>query len=259
MPSKAMAVPDIDPSLAVLVGVTFLVAGIVKGIVGFGLPTVALALLAATVGLKPAIALTVFPALLTNIWQGLAGGHLVLLLKRLAPMLVMIVAGVFLGTMLLVQADAKVLTIFLGCLVIVYALTGLMRLQIPKAGRSEVWMSPVLGVVNGTVTGITGTFIVPGLLYLQALDLPRVQLVQAMGITFSLSSAVMALSLSRVSLLPADLAIISIAATVPAFVGMWLGQWLSSRLTDMQFNNAFFVGLLLVGCVLIARNSGVLD
>ncbi len=71
----------------VIVCATFLFAGGVKGVVGLGLPTISLALLAASVGLREAIALMLVPALVTNLWQGLTGGAFVALLRRLWPML----------------------------------------------------------------------------------------------------------------------------------------------------------------------------
>ena len=68
-----------------IVCATFLFAGWVKGVVGLGLPTIALALLAATVGLKEAIALMLIPSMVTNLWQGLAGGAFLLFGSTLRP------------------------------------------------------------------------------------------------------------------------------------------------------------------------------
>ena len=47
----------------------FIAAGIVKGVVGLGLPTLSMALLALAMALAQAAALLILPSLVTNVWQ----------------------------------------------------------------------------------------------------------------------------------------------------------------------------------------------
>ena len=56
-----------------LIGATFLLAGLVKGVIGMGLPTVAMGLLALALPPAEAAAILVVPSLVTNVWQLLAG------------------------------------------------------------------------------------------------------------------------------------------------------------------------------------------
>ncbi|MEO0671863.1 MAG: sulfite exporter TauE/SafE family protein [Pseudomonadota bacterium] len=247
-----------DLGLLALTLAAFLAAGIVKGIVGFGLPTVALSVLAATAGFKTAVALVVLPALLTNIWQAVSGGYLTPLLKRLGPMLITIAIGVFAGTALLAVVPGPPLAMLLGTLLILYAAFGLFEITPPPVGRHEAWFGPLLGGFNGIITGLTGTFIMPGLIYLEALRLERAQMRQAMGILFAFSTAVLGLGLTRVALLDQPLAIISAAAVLPAFLGIVIGQRISDRLSNRAFRKAFFIGLIGVAVVLVVRNAGAL-
>ena len=85
------------PEILLLVAAAFLAGGLVKGLIGTGLPTVGLALLAATLGLKVAMPLIVVPALVTNIWQATSGGAFVALLRRLWPLLAMLCIGAWFG------------------------------------------------------------------------------------------------------------------------------------------------------------------
>ena len=66
-----------SPDLLILVTLTFLLAGTVKGVIGMALPTVSLGILAATLGLKEAIVLMLVPSFVTNVWQGVIGGYFV--------------------------------------------------------------------------------------------------------------------------------------------------------------------------------------
>ena len=47
----------------------FLLAGLVKGVIGMGLPTVAMGLLALVLPPAEAAAIVVVPSLVTNVWQ----------------------------------------------------------------------------------------------------------------------------------------------------------------------------------------------
>lgn len=242
-----------SPETLALVFAVFLLAGLTKGVVGFGLPTVALAFLVATLGLKAAMALMLIPAFATNVWQALAGGALAALLRRLWPLLLAVCIGVWLGTGVLATADANVLSGLFGLLLCLYAAISLATAQVPPPGRHERWLSPAVGAVNGFVTGLTGSFVVPGVLYLQALGLSRDALVQAMGVLFLVSTTALALALGGRDLLPADLGAMSAAALVPAFLGMALGQRLRARLPQQRFRQVFFAALLALGGYLAAR------
>lgn len=235
-----------------IVCATFLFAGWVKGVIGFGLPVIALALLAATVGLREAIALMLVPALITNLWQGLAGGAFAVLLRRLWPFLLAACLGTWFGVGILAQADTVLLTGVLGGIIIGYAGISLAAPRMPPPGRWEGLLSPAFGAIGGIATGLTGSFI-PGVLYLQALGLPRDRLVQAMGIAFTVLTVALAGALTRQEMMTADLWLMSAVAVAPAALGMVLGRALRRRLSEALFRRVFFSALLLLGAYLAAR------
>lgn len=235
-----------------IVCATFLFAGWVKGVVGLGLPTIALALLAATVGLREAIALMLVPALVTNVWQGLAGGAFVPLFRRLWPLLLTACLGTWFGVGVLARADAALLSGLLGVMICVYAGVSLATPQIPPPGRRERLLAPAVGAVGGVVAGLTGSFI-PGILYIQALGLSRDGLVQALGITFTVLTVALATALTRHEMMTVDLWLMSAVAVAPAALGMVLGQSVRRRLSEALFRRVFFSALLLLGAYLAGR------
>lgn len=243
-----------DPLVLLVIAATFLVAGLVKGVVGLGLPTVALAALTASIGLQPAMALTLAPAFITNVWQALGGGHGRAIVGRIWPFLVMATATVWVGSAALVRIDMRLLSAFLGLLLVVYATMSLAGLRLFLSPGRERWAAPLLGAVNGLISGMTGSFAVPGVLYLQACGLPRDQLVQAMGMLFTVSAAALAASMGGRSLLSAELGLLSVAALVPAMLGMAFGQRLRKRLPETLFRRLFLASLGLLGLYIATRS-----
>jgi len=237
----------------VLIVVVFAAAGLIKGIVGMGLPTVSLALLTATLGLKPAIALMLVPSLVTNLWQALAGGAFQAILRRLWSLLAAACIGVWLGTGLLAKADGALMAGIFGLLLCLYSLFSLATPQISPPGRHETWLSPAVGAVAGVITGLTGSFVVPGILYLQALGLPRDMLVQTMGVVFVVLTVALGVAMSDHGLLTADLGLLSAVAVLPTALGMIAGQRVRRRLPEATFRMVFFCALLALGAYIAAR------
>jgi hypothetical protein len=239
-----------------IVAVTFLLAGTVKGVIGLGLPTVSLALLTATLGLEPAMAIMLAPSLATNLWQAVTGGHGRAIWVRLWPFLAAATVTVWVGAALASAVNVALLSALLGGILVLYASIGLGRAPRALPANPTRWAGPLAGGVNGVLTGMTGSFVVPGVPYLQALGLPRDMLIQAMGVLFTLSTAALALTLAGRGLLNADLGLQSVAAIAPAVLGMVLGRWLRQRMPEAVFRRVFFVALLGLGLYIIARSLG---
>ncbi len=235
-----------------LVAISFLLGGFVKGAVGLGLPVVVLAALAATLGLKTALALLLVPAVVSNIWQALAGPALGVLLRRMWSFLLAAVVGIWLGTAVLARADPALLEAALGGLLVAYSAVALITPQIPPPGERERWLSPLAGGLGGVVFGMTGLFIVPGILYLQTLGLKRDHFVQALGLTFVTISATLAVAMTGRDLVTLEQAAMSAAALVPTGLGLLLGTRLRHLVSEAGFRRLFFVALIGVGLYMLS-------
>ncbi len=239
---------------------TFLLAGAVKGVTGLGLPTVSLALLTVAIDLPTAMALLLVPSFITNLWQAATGGNGRVILVRLWPFLLMATLMVWLGATALTRIDLGLLSALLGGLLVAYGAVNLSGLRFTIAPRHEAWAGPLLGSVNGVLTGMTGSFVIPGVMYLQAIGLPRDALIQAMGMLFTVSTLALAAALQGNELLTLQQGVLSTAAVLPAIAGMIAGQRIRRKLSESLFRRVFFLSLLLLGGYIlssaIAGNQG---
>ena len=243
----------IDPASAALIAGVFLLAGAVKGVVGLGLPTVSLGLLTAAFDLTTAMALMVAPSFATNLLQAVVGGNGRALIRRLWPFLAAAAFTVWIGAAALVSIDLALLSGLLGLLLAAYAAQGLAGAGLSIPARWQGWTGPAFGMVNGILTGMTGSFVVPGVLYFQAIGLGRDALVQAMGMLFTVSTVALAVSLQRHGLLDGELGLASAAALLPAFLGMGAGVLLRRRLSEARFRRVFFLAVLALGLYIMAN------
>ena len=229
----------------------FLLAGFVKGVTGLGLPTVAIGLLSLAMPPADAAALLVVPSLVTNVWQLAAGPKFAPLLRRLWPMMLAICVGTWAGSGLLVGSGAGRASAWLGVALAAYAITGLLKLQLRVPPRAEPWLSPLIGGATGIVTAATGVLTIPAVPYLQALGLERDDLVQALGLSFTVSTVALAADLAQAGVLPVSVAGTSALALAPALIGMLAGQWIRGRVRPEVFRVWFLIALLALGGELV--------
>lgn len=236
-----------------LIAATFLAAGIVKGVTGMGLPTVAMGVLGALVSPLAAASLLIVPSFVTNVWQLLAGRSLGPLVRRLWPMMFAVVAGTIMGSSLLAGGETRVTTGALGAALMIYSLYTLFARQLRVTARLEPILSPLIGGATGLVTGGTGVFVIPAVPYLQALGLDKDDLVQALGLSFTVSTIALTTGLMWHGALQTNSLELSTLAIVPALAGMWVGQTLRSRISPPTFRRWFLVAMLLLGAEMASR------
>lgn len=252
VPTTIGPVHDTPTALAIIAG-AFLLAGMVKGVIGMGLPTVAMGVLGLVMPLVQAAALLVVPSLATNVWQMLAGPAFGAAVKRFATMMIGVCAGIFLGIGLLTGDAAPVASALLGGVLAIYGLLGLTAARFTVPRRAERWLSPLVGIATGLLTGATGVFVVPAVPYLGSLGLERETLIQTLGLSFTVSTVALAAGLAATGQFPASVATNSALALAPAFAGMFLGQAIRSRIHPDVFRRWFFAGLLVLGVYMVGR------
>ncbi|MBB4236275.1 sulfite exporter TauE/SafE family protein [Rhizobium esperanzae] len=240
-------------SICVIVTVTFFAAGIVKGVTGMGLPTVAMGVLGSLLSPLAAASLLIVPSFVTNLWQLFAGPSFGPLLLRFWPMMVAIVVATVLGSSLITSDNTVLTTAALGGALALYSLYTLLARQLSIPKKVEPLMSPIIGALTGLITGGTGVFVIPAVPYLQALGLSKDDLVQALGLSFTISTMALAAGIGAQGALQLEQTAFSILAVVPALVGMWAGQRLRDRISPIAFRRGFLVFLFLLGAEMALR------
>ncbi len=243
----------LETETVVMVIACFLVGGFMKGAIGMGLPVIVLAGLSLLMPLRDAMAIFLIPGMLSNLWQAMSGPWFRELLSRLWPFFGAAFAAIWVGVFIVAASRSNVMVLVLAVLLCVYSVWSLATPRLPPPGRHERWMSPAAGALGGVMFGLTGTFIVPGLLYLETLGLKRDVFVQALGMTFMTITSTLALSMTTVGLVSWDHALLSAIGLIPVGAGIWAGRRIRHRISEDRYRKAFFIVLFLTGIYLGVR------
>src|SRR5436305_4367533 len=238
-----------DPLLFVIAAV-FLLAGLVKGVLGLGLPTVAMGLLAVSMPPARALAIVIVPAIITNIWQTFVGPYLRDITRRLWPLMAGTAIGIWCSAGLMTGPYARYGTIVLGVLLVIYAIVGLSKFSFHVAPANEKWVGGIVGLITGVVSAATGVQVIPSMPFMQAIGMEKDELVQALGVFFTVATVALAFNLTSAGLLSAATALPGAIAMAASFAGMFIGQMVRSRMQPDTFRRWFLIAMILLGLYL---------
>ena len=237
-------------SMLILIACAFLLAGFVKGVIGLGLPTVSMGLLALTMPPGQAIAIVIVPAIITNIWQTFVGPYLRDIIRRLWPLMVGTVIGIWLNSGLLTGPYARYGTVILGVLLVIYAIVGLSKFSFKVARRDEKWIGGIVGLVTGVISAATGVQVIPSMPFMQSIGMEKDELVQALGVFFTVATVALAFNITAAGLLTSATALPGAVAMAASFTGMFIGQAVRNRMQPDVFRRWFMIAMIFLGLYL---------
>ena len=242
-----------DWSLFVIAGAGLFLAGIVKGATGLGYSSCALPFLVSAIGLKPAMALVIVPAMATNVTVAFTAGHFTEITKRFSALYAAMMPGIAIGIVLLAWIAQSIATRTLGLVIIAYAMLSLARPQLAISQPLARTLQVPTGLANGVITGLTGSSVMPLFPYMMAQDLDPNRLVQAINLAVSLSSIILAIGLFTTGIMTPMLFALSFVAIIPALAGVEIGTRLRTYIPASQFKAVVLYVLFGTGLMLLIR------
>jgi uncharacterized membrane protein YfcA len=239
----------------IFIAAVFLLAGFVKGVIGLGLPTVSMGLLAVAMAPAHALAIVIVPGILTNIWQTFAGPYFLGSVKRLWPLLLGLAVGIRLNAGMMTGPYARYGTVLIGILLVIYAIVSLRKFAMTVKPRDEKWIGGAIGLATGVISAATGVQVIPSMPFLQALGMKKDELIQALGVFFTVATLVQTFNLSAAGILDESIALPGVIALACSFTGMAVGQTIRTRLEPEAFRRWFLISMIVLGIYLAAAAS----
>lgn len=243
---------NVDWNQVALAAMGLFVAGVVKGATGLGYSTCALPFLVVAIGLKAAIVIVPIPAMAANIGLLFGAGHIRETFQRFWVFYAATVPGIFYGTRLLGWVDQHSATRVLGLITILYVVYTVIRPNFHLPEASERRLALPAGLLNGFLTGLTGSQIMPLLPYMMSLKLDPDRFVQAVNIAVVTASLILILALITGGLMTWPLAVASMIGVLPALLGVYIGNRMRSHIPSPRFRMIVLFTLLAMGFSFVA-------
>ncbi len=238
--------------LAVL-AVACCLGGFVKGVVGLGLPMIAIPIISTVVDPRTAIAVMTLPIIGSNFIQARMGGSLIETTIRFRGFLVPMTLGSIVGAAIITQVHVDDAELILGGLVSIFALTTLAGWQPLLPPGVDRKLRPAIGLVSGVIGGMSSFFAPTVTPYLFTLGLDKGTFIRAMGVAFLIGEAPLVIGLTAAGFAPLPVWVLSAAAWAVVAVAMSLGGRVRDRVPQAHFKTLVGAMLLIVGLNMIRR------
>ena len=149
------------PILYLYLAFVFCLAGTVKGLLGMGLPLVAIALMSILIEPKAAVPLVLVSGLVLNLVLFLQMGGLRDIARRYTLLALAGAVSVWSGTELLFAVDQRIIEVLLGVIVCSYVAINVIRIPPPCRGCGRRGSRFPVGLLLGVLQGATGSLAAP--------------------------------------------------------------------------------------------------
>ncbi|ABF65177.1 protein of unknown function DUF81 [Ruegeria sp. TM1040] len=247
-------IPFLAPAGFVLAFIIALIAGTIKGLVGFAMPMIMVSGLSSIMAPDLALAGLILPTLVTNGFQALKQGPAAAWasMKRFRTFL--LVGGLFLlmSAQLVRLLPPQVMLLIIGAPITLFALTQLLgkQLVLHEASRR---MEIGIGAFAGFIGGFSGIWGPPTVAYLTALGTEKKEQMRIQGVIYGLGAVVLFFAHIGSGVMRGETLPFSILMIVPALLGMWVGGRLQDRIDQKTFRRATLFVLLIAGLNLLRR------
>ena len=247
--------PDLTPLDWTLALAVSLLAGVVKGAVGFALPLIMISGLSSFLDPRLALAGILVSVLVTNGWQvsrqGWAPARDAAVLHW--RYLVMVTIAIFAAAQLVTAIPRDAFYLILGVPVVALSALQLSGYRPRIAPARRVAAEWGIGAVSGLLGGLAGTWGPTTVLYLIAIDTPKARQMVVQGVIYGAGSVVLVAAHLRSGILDAGTAPFSAALLPAALAGMWLGFRLQDRMDADLFRRVTLAVLVVAGLNLIRK------
>ena len=241
-----------DPTIIIIIILAVLAGGLVKGTLGFGMPMVALPIIAFIIPPTTAMILLCAPIFLTNFLQiksrqGISS-------YRFLPMFLSLIVGLIIGARLILEIDVKTITQIIAVSIIFAALVNCFGIKIKNINKNyENTITSLIGFGSGILGGLSTFYGPPMLAYLVAVDLPKEKFVRTVSTMYFIGSFPLYGSLIYYGFATKEDLIFSLILIIPAFIAQQLGTKIRDKFNQKQFRICILITLIILGLSLLVK------
>ena len=241
-----------DPTIIIIIILAVLAGGLVKGTLGFGMPMVALPIIAFIIPPTTAMILLCAPIFLTNFLQtkfrqGVSS-------YRFLPMFLSLIIGLIIGARLILEIDVNTITQIIAVSIIFAALVNCFGIKIKNINKNhENTITSLIGFGSGILGGLSTFYGPPMLAYLVAVDLPKEKFVRTVSTMYFIGSFPLYGSLIYYGFATKEDLIFSLILIIPAFIAQQVGTKIRDKFNQNQFRICILITLIILGFSLLVK------
>ena len=240
--------------VALIVSLAFFVAGVVKGVIGIGLPTTAITIMTFFVSPLMALGLNLIPMTITNIWQFSKADNPRELIKNYKYFAISLVVFILITSFYANQIGDNVVRIIFAVAVLLFVslqIFGFNFKMNPK--RDSLWQSS-LGTLGGIFGGAASIWAVPVTMYLLMKNVKPKQFVDISGFLIMIGCLPVSIGYIATGVFQPNMFIYGALGSVIGIVGFQIGEKLRNKVNAKTFKNLLLIFFSISAINMIIRS-----
>jgi len=236
-----------EPAGLVYVGFVYVLAGFIKGIIGIGLPTTALALLTVFVTPLEAMAINILPMMATNIYQFWRADDHRQLVRDYGRFALFLCVFLFMASFMAAGLGNNVIRLLIAVSVLVFVANNLSRVRWRIQPRQDDIWQYSMGALSGILGGLTSIWGVPMTIYLVMKQLSPKQFVDATGFLILIGCLPLSVGYFATGILTLQAVLPASAGVAAAFAGFYFGARVRRFVRPERFHKFVLLMFLFMG------------
>ena len=225
----------------------YLLSGMVKGLSGIGMGLIAVPLLSVIYNPVIAIATIAVPLIVTNFWQGIITGNCQVSMRKYSVLVISMAITMLIVSYKSSTVPTSFFSILLGLMAITFAIINFRSSTYSLVVGSGKYSQVSFGVISGIAGGLTGLAVIPLVFFMVCSGARKDDLCSTLGLLLFISGISLLLGLSLNQTMTADLFIYSCLATIPALLGVAVGEKLRKLVNEYNFRKLVLILMLAIG------------
>ena len=235
--------------LMVFIAAVFLFAGLVKGVLGMGLPAILMVNLTLFIPPVEAIRIIVLPMLFLNIFQFSRGPNPKATAKQFALLALVTCSFIAIMAVNILSFPEDILLLSIGIAMLIFAIPSLFGWRFLISAH-PIWQL-LAGATAGVIGGLSAVWSPPLVMYLMGRQLDKDQFIGAAGWLFMTGSLTLVISFGLINQLDSSIIVPSLGGLILAMIGFRLGETLRHRINGEMFRKLVLIAFLIMGCRLM--------
>lgn len=235
-----------DPWALAAVVVAMMLGGILKGATGAGLPVIAVPVLASLYSVQIAVAVMVFPNLITNlrqVWKFRAA--------PIDPTFVRILAitgaiGAGLGTLVLAWVEPFYVQSVMIVIIVTYIGLRLARFNMHLQMSTAQRLVGPAGLIGGILQGSVGISAPAAVTFLNAIRLERTTFIFTVSSFFAATCVIQLPLQISYGIMTVNTALLGLFALIPLTIALPIGEWIGKKFSANVFDRVILVFLTML-------------
>ena len=227
--------------VALIVSFAFFVAGVVKGVIGIGLPTTAITIMTFFVSPLMALGLNLIPMTVANIWQLSKADNPRELVKNYKYFATSLVVCILITSFYANQIGDDVVRLIFAVAVLLFVCLQVFGFNFKMKPNHDNFWQGSLGALGGLVGGAASIWAVPVTMYLLMKNVKPKQFVDVSGFLIMIGCIPVSIGYVATGVFQPNMFIYGALGSVIGIIGFQIGEKLRNKINAKTFRNLLLV------------------